>query len=147
MMRKTKIATAAGIAALALAGTGAGVAMADTSTSAPKPPATADAAAHHKHGMLGRIEHGEVTVGGAKPKVIDLQRGTVQKVDANSITVRSKDGFVGTYVVNGETKVHKEKAQSTISKVTTGDQVRLRAVKNGATATAKMIGDRGPAKH
>lgn len=152
MMRKTKMIAASGIAAVALAGAGAGVAMADTSTQAPQPTQdsakSADSTHHHKrHGLLQRAEHGEVTVGGAKPKVIDFQRGSVQQVSPTSITVRSKDGFVGTYAVNGQTKVRKEKKASSIDKVAIGDQVRVRALKSGSTDTAKMIGDRGAAKH
>ena len=156
MMRKTKMAAAAGIATVALIGTGAGVAMADSATPAPNPttpnstaPKSSSAPdAHHKHRkLMNRVEHGEVTVGGAKPKVLDLQRGSVEKVSSNSITVRSKDGFVGTYAVNGNTKVHKEKKKSSIGQVANGDQVQLRAVKSGSTATAQAIGDRGPAKH
>jgi hypothetical protein len=157
MMRRTKATVAAGIATLALAGTGAGVAVADSSPSAPAPApnsstpggaAPAHVGKHHKHGWMGRIEHGEFTVGGAKKhRVLDVQRGTVTQVSANVVTVRSPDGYTDTYPVTATTKVRKDRKPATIAQVAKGDRVHVLAAKNGSTATAKRIGDTGPAKH
>ena len=151
----------AGAAVIALIGIGGGVAFA-ASGSGSSTPTTLTAAttpasgastpatgpAKHKHrGLLGRAEHGSVTV---KTKtgteVIDVQRGTVTAVSPTSITVKSPDGFTATYVVDSSTKVRKTGQQSAIANVANGDNVGIAAVHSGSTDTAKRIGDRGVPK-
>lgn len=157
-MNKTAKILAAGLTTVALAGgIGAGIASADPSTPTPGPSATASptpgsspsadrearrAAKKHRP-LLGRALHGEVTLSGPKHRVVDFQRGEVEKVSNTSITVRSKDGFTATYVVDDKTKVHEKKQPGTIATVKTGDRVRVVATKNGATLTANRIGDHG----
>ena len=153
---------AAGGVALALAGTGAGVAVAQTSpTPAPStnaapngaapnnnaPKAHAPGAKKHAKGLLARVEHGEFTTHTTSgDKVLDVQRGTVSAVDADTITVKSTDGFTATYTINPTTKVHKDKKAAQVSQIAVNDRVQLVAVKSGSTDTAQHVGDAGPAK-
>jgi hypothetical protein len=152
---RTKLISAA-VAALAISGgIGATIATADTPTPAPdtvpsspttaKPHQNAQPQRAHK-ALLKRALHGEVTLGGKRHQVVDFQRGTVLKVDGTSVTVRSADGFTKTYLVNAKTKVRKEKAAAQIADVKATDKVRVVAVKDGSTVTAKAIGDRGAGK-
>jgi hypothetical protein len=153
----------AGAAVVALVGIGGGVAFAisgsgspmpantltaATSTSAPATPK--DGPAKHKHkGLLDRAEHGQVTVRTKTgTEVVDLQRGQVTAVSPTSITVKSADGFTGTYVVDSTTKVSKTGQSSAIGNVANGDNVVIAATHTGNTDTAKRIGDHGtkPAK-
>lgn len=148
---KTKI-LAASVAAVAVTG-GIGATWAAADTPSPAPSATTSASptqppsgttkANKAHRSLQqRALHGEVTLGAKKTRVVDFQRGTVAKVSATSVTVLSKDGFTATYQVASTTKVRKDKAASTISAVKVKDHVRVVAVKNGGTTTAKSIVDR-----
>lgn len=166
-MQKPAVILATALSTLALAGAvGVGVASADPTpspgaspsatssadvpTTAPAPDqgakkkaAEADKAAKKgKRDLARRALHGEVTLGGKKARVVDVQRGTVKAVSGSSITVVSKDGFAATYVVDTETKVRQTKQQALIADVKTGDKVRVVAQKDGATLTAKRIADR-----
>ena len=149
------VAAGAGTVAL-IGGIGAGIAAADPTTSpTPTPTPTASATAKdkpadkHRDGLpgrralLARALHGEATLGGEKHRVVAFQRGVVQEVSTTSLTVKSEDGFSATYVLNAETKVHKQGDKSTISAIKNGDHVRVLALKDGSTLTAKAIGDRG----
>lgn len=153
MNTRTKVAVA-GVSVAALTGiVGVGVAAADSPT--PATPSTgasatpgakaktpgAKAKEHKHHSMFQRALHGEATLGGKKHLVVDFQRGSVTKVSATSITVRSTDGFTASYAVNGDTKVRAQKQASTVGAVKTSDKVRVVGVKNGATVTAKVVVD------
>ncbi|MHB8339679.1 MAG: hypothetical protein ACYDB7_00670 [Mycobacteriales bacterium] len=57
-------------------------------------------------GLLSRVEHGVLVVhvkGGTQ--TLDVQRGVVMSVSATSVTLRSADGFVGTYALTATSKV------------------------------------------
>jgi len=153
---RLKIVTAALAAVAVTGGIGASIASADTPTPAPSasPTSTASpeadtgtkkAKGDRKHRSLqARALHGEATVGGkAKQRVVQFQRGTVDKVSSTSITVTSADGFTATYVVDAKTKVRKDKQPAAIGDVKTADRVRVVATQDGSTATAKSIRDRG----
>lgn len=149
MHTKTKVLIS-GVAALAVAGVGIGVAEAATTTSATPTSTKASAAPSTsansaRRPLLSRVEHGEVTLNGKQHRTVDLQRGTVQAVNATSVTVRSADGFTSSYTINGNTKVRKNKQPSSIDQLAVNDRVTVRAVKNGPTVTADRIGDSGPA--
>lgn len=152
---KTKIATAS-LSAVALAGiVGAGVSYADDPTTSPSPSASPSTStpggqqqrkpdehakrALLKRALLKRALHGEVTLGGKKARVIDFQRGTVEKVSATAITVKSTDGFTGSYVITEDTRIRQAREPGRLSDITTGDKVRVIAVKDGKTSTAKVI--------
>jgi len=154
MVTRTTKTVLAGLTVLAVAGLGSGIAYAQDGGSSPAPPSTGDvgpdrsaAPGKHHRNFLGRIEHGEFTVRTKNgDQVIDVQRGTVTAVGGQSLTVKSEDGFSGTYTVDQQTKVHKNRKSATISQVATNDRVMVFAEKNGGTDVAKRIGDAGPAK-
>lgn len=157
-MKKPVVLLATTVSALALAGVvGAGVAAADPTPSAsPAPTVSAEptpapgtgtdkpsqGAAKKHRDLARRALHGEVTVGAKKHRVVDFQRGTVSSVSDSSVTVKSVDGFVGTYVVGPQTKVRVAKKDASIDDVSTGDRVRVVAVKDGQTLTATRVVDR-----
>ena len=154
MVTRTTKTVLAGITVLAVASLGSGLAYAADGDNPTPPTSSGDVGPdpspapgkHHRH-FLGRIEHGEFTVRTQDgTRVIDVQRGAVTDVSGQSITVKSADGFNGTYTVDPQTKVRKNRQDARIDQVATNDQVVVFADKNGTTALAKRIGDHGPAK-
>ena len=123
----------AGVSTVALVGgIGAGLAYADTpsdeptsspTTTAPSSPAAKPAAeptgrraqngfrrplVRRQLRFIARSLHGEVTLAGEEHRVIAFQRGGVQKVSGTSLTVKSNDGFVETYVLSDNTNVRED---------------------------------------
>jgi len=77
-----------------------------------------------RHGLLNRIEHGELTLRTRQvDRTVDLQRGVVSAVSPTSISVTSPDKFAGTYTVDSSTKVRTRSGLVSISAVHNGDQV------------------------
>lgn len=151
MNTRTKIGVVSLSAVALAAAVGVGVSYADDPTGSPSAAAPSGApsaqpqqkkAGHAKRALFRRALHGEVTLGGKHTRVVDFQRGTVVKVSATSITVKSKDNFTGTYVVTAATRVRQEGEPGEISDIKSGDRVRVVAAKDGDTRTAKMIGER-----
>lgn len=156
MNSKTKIA-AAGLGAVALAAAvGVGISYADDPTPSTSPSASPTAAGtpsaktgaktrqHARRALLKRALHGEVTLGGKQPRVVDFQRGTVDRVSGTSITVKSTDGFTASYVVTNDTKVRKDGDAAKIGDIRSGDKVRVVARKEGSTDTARLIAEPKP---
>lgn len=170
-MKKPAVILATALSTVALAGlVGIGVASADPTPSPASPTASSTATpsagatprtpatkpgkagkagkAGQKAGQPGKRDlarralHGEVALGGKKPKVVAFQRGTVTAVSSTSLTVKSADDFSATYVVDGSTKVREKKEKTDIGAVKTGDKVRVVAVEDGSTVTATRIADR-----
>lgn len=162
-MKLTKIIVA-GVSTVALAGgIGAGLAYADTPTDEPtsdptatattsptEPPAAEPSGERNQNGFRNRLVrrqlrfvaralHGEVTLAGEEHRVIAFQRGGVQKVSRTSLTVKSNDGFVETYVLTEDTKVRENGDQSTLSEIDTSDRVMVVAAKDGSTLTARRV--------
>lgn len=96
----------------------------------------------------GRILHGEATVltPQGKTQVVDFQHGKITAVTASTVTVRSTDGFTATYTVDKTTRIVLNGTAGTLSRLKTGDEVRVFATKSGATATAKAVIDGMPAR-
>ncbi len=93
---------------------------------------------------MRQIEHGEFTARvNDQDQVFDVQQGQVTEVSPTSLSVKSLDGFTASYVVDGSTKVRKNRANAAIGDVQTGDQVHVVAGKSGNTATAQRIFDGG----
>ncbi len=152
MVTRTMKTVMAGVTVLAVVGLGSGIAYAQETDPSPPPisgeppDGRAGPDGHQRH-FPGRMEHGEFTVQGETGhQVIGVQRGTVTEANGQSITVKSADGFTGTYAVDAETKIRKDGEKTTIDQVATNDRVIVFAAKNGTTATAKRIGVAGPAK-
>ena len=150
------IAAAIGTVALAVA-IGAGLAYAGpeqppaaspsaTPSASPteKPDRKDNADPTRRHpGLLRRALHGEATLGGEKHRVVVFQRGVVKTVSATSLTVMSEDGFTGSYVLNTDTRIHKEKQKASQSDLKVKDRVRVLATKDGSTLTARVVRDQG----
>ena len=89
--------------------------------------------------FVARALHGEVTLSGEEHRVIAFQRGQVHKVNSKSVTVKSEDGFVGTYTVSDATKVRKNGNQAKVSDIGTSDRVLIVATKDGSTLNARRV--------
>jgi hypothetical protein len=89
--------------------------------------------------FVARALHGEVTLAGEQHRVIAFQRGGVEKVSKTSLTVKSNDGFVGTYVLSGDTKVRENKDSAKLSDIDTSDRVFVVATKDASTLNARRV--------
>jgi hypothetical protein len=163
MTKLTKIIVA-GVSTVALAGgIGAGLAYADAPTDEPtsdptatattsptETPAAEPSGKRDQNGFrkrfvrqqlrfVARALHGEVTLAGEKHQVIVFQRGGVQKVSGTSLTVKSNDGFVETYVLSDDTKVREDGDKSKLSDIETSDRVLVVATKDDSTLTARRV--------
>jgi hypothetical protein len=162
MKELTKIIFA-GVSTVALAaGIGAGLAYADTPSDEPTPPNTTatssptetpaaePAGRRAQNGIrkplvrrqlrfIARSLHGEVTLAGEMHRVIAFQRGGVQKVSRTSLTVRSNDGFVETYVLSDNTKVRENGDNGKLSDIDNSDRVLVVATKDDSTLNARRV--------
>lgn len=162
--RGRAVVAAATVGVLALGGT---VAYAATSDGSGTPSASGSASAspspdgpgkRHGHGdgdgWFGRGGpgvHGEATVKDpdtGKWVVRTWQRGTVDKVDGDRVTVRSEDGTSWTWTVNGDSAVHRfggsdsaaPKEESGAGALKKGDQAVLVGTRAGdGTRTAAQV--------
>lgn len=93
------------------------------------------------HRMMGGVLHGELTIsdGDGGYRTVLVQRGTATSVSADSITVRSADGFSMTYDVTGDTVVHNKR--KSISGIAKGAQVHVLAKEVDGEAIATRIAD------
>jgi hypothetical protein len=89
--------------------------------------------------FVTRALHGEVTLAGEQHRVIAFQRGGVEKVSRTSLTVKSNDGFVETYVLSDDTKVRENGDKSKLSEIDTSDRVMVVATKDGSTLNARRV--------
>lgn len=131
----------AAVAALIAGGGVAYAVSAPTTTSTTAQPSAPTKAKHHR-ALLGRVSHGELTLGGKDHRVVDVQRGQVQSVSSTSVSVKSDDGFTATYAVDDKTKIRKDGKTSAIGDVHNGDTVVVVATKANGADTANRIGDR-----
>lgn len=90
---------------------------------------------------MPNLLHGEGVVGTGEGETenVAMQVGKVVVVNGSSVEVKSTDGFTRTYAANSDTKVFPR--GNDIGDVDEGDQVRVFAVVDGDTATAKRIVD------
>lgn len=89
----------------------------------------------------GGIVHGSFTVQGPNGsyETLDTQVGTVEAVSANSITLKSADGYSQRYSVAATTVVFAE--HDGISSVNTGDEVTVVGLVRASGVTAERIVD------
>lgn len=117
---RVRKAALAGAVALALTGTGAALAWSATGTPTPSPSQSAPQSAPGQSGSAPGQQnkqdkkaqrpqplHGEEVVKNADGtfQTVLEQRGTVESVSGSAITVKSEDGFIQTYTVNGDTRI------------------------------------------
>jgi hypothetical protein len=154
----------AGVSTVALAGgIGAGLAYADTPpdepTSSPtttarsspaETPTAEPSGKRDPNGLrrpfvrrnlrfVARALHGEVTLAGERYQVIVFQRGGVEKVSRTSLTVKSNDGFVDSYVLSDDTKVRENGNEAKLSDIDTSDRVLVVATKDDSTLNARRV--------
>jgi hypothetical protein len=67
----------------------------------------------------------------------------VQKVSKTSLTVKSNDGFVETYVLNDDTKVRENGDKAKLSDIDAADRVLVVATKDDSTLNARRVVVRG----
>jgi hypothetical protein len=89
--------------------------------------------------FMARALHGEVTLAGEKHRVIVFQRGTVENANAESVTVKSADGFIETYQLSDDTKVREDKKDAEVSDFDASDRVLVVATKDDSTLNARRI--------
>lgn len=153
--RSWRLVLTGGLAAAALIG-GTGAASAASTHGTPAQPGAATASrvlpsagstpgpAVPGYGLGHRVlpVHGQIVM--AKPgggyQTVNFQLGSVTKVSASSVAVKSSDGYTQTYSVTGSTVV--AALRDGIGSVRAGDQVVVIATVSGGTATASGIIDR-----
>jgi hypothetical protein len=88
-----------------------------------------------------RILHGDVTVKDENDQAVQarIQTGTIESISATSMTVKSEDGYTSTWVLNSDTKVHRDRMDAAIADLKQGDFVNVRGPLSGDTATAKNV--------
>ena len=163
-MRQLTKSIAAGVGTVALVGgIGAGLAYADTpaddpttspsatpTTSATETPMAKPGGKRDENGFrnrfirrhvrfVARALHGEVTLAGEKHQVIAFQRGGVARVNSTSLTVKSNDGFVETYVLSKDTKVRENGHDSKVADIDSSDRVLVVASKDDSTLDARRV--------
>ena len=89
--------------------------------------------------FMARALHGEVTLAGEKHQVIAFQRGTVEQASSKSVTVKSNDGFVETYLLSDATKVREDRHDATASDIDPSDRVLVVATKEDSTLNARRV--------
>jgi hypothetical protein len=87
---------------------------------------------------LANALHGEYVASDGKggTTTMLIQTGTVTAVSAGSLSVRSTDGFTGTYTVGSKTKV--DDGADTIGTVKNGHTVTVVATKSDRSATSVL---------
>jgi hypothetical protein len=93
-------------------------------------------------GMVDRLLHGEVVLKGkdGKPVTVAVQTGEVTGVTADSVTVKSEDGYSRTWTLNGDTVYRSLRDKASKSDVKVGTTVRLAGPVTNGQATAKIVG-------
>jgi hypothetical protein len=89
----------------------------------------------------GDALHGEFTVKDKDGKIVTkvVQHGSVTAVSATSVSLKSEDGFTGTYAVNSDTKVRVGGDSAAIGGVKAGNNAWVIATKSGSTSTADSL--------
>jgi len=91
---------------------------------------------------MGRVLHGEATVQTPNgTKVVSTQLGTITSVAGAQVTVRSSDGFTRTYSVDKQSRISLDGADGALSRLKSGDTVRVVAVQSGKTWSARAVID------
>lgn len=98
--------------------------------------------ARHKAKVLLRrnVLHGEVVVQTKEgPKTVVVQRGEVTAKADGTLTVKSSDGYIGTWSVNDQTRVVDKGAKASLDSVTVGAQVAVAGTKTDQTTALLVV--------
>lgn len=145
-------------AALAVTGPGRPVAAHNAAAAGPAPSSTPSPGLPAAAGPGGRpaapghaaypnVLHGQYVVrtAGGGYQTIDVQNGVVAAVSRTSVTVRSGDGFIHSYVLAKSTAI--DAGRGGITSVKVGDQASVQATVTGGSATATSITDLTALQH
>jgi hypothetical protein len=112
-----------------------GVSFADDETGQDAPAATEGKPGHHRLGGpgMGPLLHGEqvVRTPDGDFREIAVQHGTVEAVDAGSITVTSEDGYTATYTITDETTIRVDRQEADAAALAVGRSARVIADTDG----------------
>jgi len=99
-------------------------------------------------GALGRgrgfprhIVHAVITFEGRDGELVTIQldRGTVTTVDADSLTLSEKGGGSVTVSLNDETKVREGRQQATLDAIDVGDDLFVQSRVDGSTLAKRIV--------
>lgn len=96
-------------------------------------------------GNLARLRrhlvHGTVTVLDRDDKLVTLQldHGTISAIGASSITIAEAGGSSVTVATNADTRVRKDRKPGSLAALAVGDEVVVKSVVDGGSATARRI--------
>jgi hypothetical protein len=112
------------------------------------PPATSEERPwHHKPGGpgMGPLLHGEhvVRTPEGEYREVVLHNGTIEDVDAGSITVTSEDGYTQTYAITDDTTIRIDRAEATADALAVGQSVRVAADSDGAAIHIGSLTEEG----
>jgi hypothetical protein len=107
-----------------------------------------DAARGTDAGVLGRgrwfarhVVHAVVTVEGRGGDLVTIQldRGTVTAVDADSVTLSEKGGGSVTVSLNDETNVREGRRRATLDAIDVGDDLFVQSRVDGSTLAKRIV--------
>ncbi|WP_322755021.1 hypothetical protein [Frankia sp. Cas3] len=138
------VVVAGGVATAALADSGgsttAGIATAATAAASTDPHPDASPKGMGRAWLAEKGVHGEFVARTANGfKTFAVQQGTVTAVSSSSLTVRSDDGYIGSYSITDNTVVRQGKDKTEISAVKVGAKVRVGARVDGQSRTALRV--------
>jgi hypothetical protein len=128
--------------AVALQLVGYDTGLADTASSAPASAGAGDAPRKTLRKYLRRNTlHGEVTIATKKNgnKTVVVQRGQVTAVTANSVSVKSTDGFALTWTFGDKLRVVQNRKTVEVSALKTGAEIGVAGTKDGDATSARLI--------
>jgi hypothetical protein len=98
---------------------------------------------HHKRlrfGFGGRVLHGEAVVQTDEgTKTVVVQRGTVTAIDADSVSVRSADGFTLTWTFGDPIRVVERRTEVQPRDIAVGTEVGIAGAMDGDKTVARLI--------
>jgi hypothetical protein len=92
-------------------------------------------------GLRRHLVHGTLTVLDRNGKLVtyQLDHGTVSAAGGGSITIAEAGGTSISVATTAETRVRKGMKPATLADLKTGDEVVVRSIVSGGTATAKLV--------
>ncbi len=91
--------------------------------------------------VRGRLVHGSVTVLDRNGKLVtyQLDHGTVSSVGSSSLTIAEAGGSSVTVSTTSTTRVRKDAKPSTVADLKASDEVVVRSIVSGGSATANLV--------
>jgi hypothetical protein len=91
--------------------------------------------------FLRHVVHAVVTVEGREGDLVTIQldRGSVTAVDADSLTLSEKGGGSVTVTLNDETKVREGRERSTLDAIDVGDNLFVQSRVDGSTLAKRIL--------